>query len=385
MLFCPYCGISVKEDEKYCMNCGEQLPDDIEKRFKKKKRLNRLWYIPLSLFIIILLSLIPFYSLLQNQNSQAKELYDKGEKSVLDEDYQSARDYFEQALTLKRNFYDADVSLKFVKHVIKIEDYLADALQKLDQLDFQEALTLVNEAENLLKNYHGSAVTEVINKILTLRNEISISQINFQLNDQPNIHDLKGLLWEAEAIKTEEAELLTKMIRDQIIDYTFSNANKKLNNKQFIDAQLLVEDGLKYAADSEKLQSLRTTIDKEKTAFEIAEQQRIEQAIHMAEEDRELNEQDAIELENVSIEQDDQDNLIVKGKVKSVATIPVHSILIEYSLQYKNIDIEKNKVFVYPEKLYPGETGKFEFTHYEMNKNIENTKINVDKIKWYTD
>src|SRR5690625_7311571 len=100
------------------------------------------------------------------------------------------------------------------------------------------------------------------------------------------------------------------MIRDQIIDYTFSNANKKLNNKQFIDAQLLVEDGLKYASESEKLQSLRTTIDKEKTAFEIAEKQRIEKAVHMAEEDRELNELDAINLENVNLEREDRKSVV---------------------------------------------------------------------------
>ena len=147
----------------------------------------------------------------------------------------------------------------------------------------------------------------------------------------------------------------------------------------------LVEDGLKYASESEKLQSLRTTIDKEKTAFEIAEKQRIEKAVHMAEEDRELNELDAINLENVNLERDDQGRLVVMGEVKSVATIPVHSILVEYSLHYKDSELENNKIFVYPDKLYPGETGKFEFTHYDINQEMEKIKINVNKIKWYTD
>lgn len=385
MFYCPYCGMSVKNNEQYCVNCGEQLPVDIENRFNRKKQFNRYWYIPFSVLILFFLLLIPFYLFLQYQSTQAKELYDQGEKQVLNEDYQSAENYFEQALAYKKNFDEADISLKFVKHAIDVEKYLSEASMHLEELNFQESLSVVNEAENLLKNYHGSAVTDMINKILTLRNKISISQINYQLNNQPNIDTLKGLLWEAEALKTDEAEELTDLIRNQIIDYTFSKASEKLNNKQFNDAQLLVEDGLKYASESEKLQSLRTTIDKEKTAFEIAEKQRIEKAVHMAEEDRELNELDAINLENVNLERDDQGRLVVMGEVKSVATIPVHSILVEYSLHYKDSELENNKIFVYPDKLYPGETGKFEFTHYDINQEMEKIKINVNKIKWYTD
>lgn len=385
MFYCPFCGISVKENEKYCLNCGEQLPVDIEKRFVKKKRFNRQWYIPLSITMIILLLFVPFYLFLQYQSAQAKEFYDQGEDNVLNEDYEAAKNNLEKALTYKDNFYDADISLRFVKHAIEVEDNLDDASSYLAELNFQEALSLVNESENLLKNYHGPAVTELIQKILTLRNDISISEINFHLSNDPSIDAIKNYLWEAESIKTEEAEILTGTIRNQIIDYTFSKASEKLNNKQFNDAQLLVEDGLKYAPDSERLQSLRTTIDKEKTAFEIAEQQRIEQAIHMAEEERELNEQDAISLEFINLDRDDQDRLVVRGEVKSIATIPVHSISIEYSLHDRKTELEDNIVFVYPEKLYPEETGKFEFTHYDIDQNLDNININVNKIKWYID
>lgn len=385
MYHCPYCGIIVKEEEKYCLNCGKQLPVDIHKRFSQKKRFNRLWYIPLSIFILFLLSAIPFYLFLQFQSTKAKEFYDLGEKSVLKEDYQAAKDHFEQALSYKSNFHEAEVSLKFVNHAIEIDKNLLEASKRLDDNDFQEALNLINEAESLLKNYHGPAVTEIINDILMLRNEINIANINDQLHNKPSIDTLKNLLWEAEALKTDVAEELTDQIRNEIIDYTFSKASEKLNNKQFNDAQLLVEDGLKYATNSEKLQSLRTTIEKEKTAFEIAEQQRIEQAIHMAEEDRELNEQGAIKLETVNLDKDDQDRLIVKGEVLSVATIPIHSILIEYSLLYRDHEILENKIFVYPETLYPDETGKFEFTHYDIDQKLEDIQVNVEKIKWYTD
>src|SRR5690625_1469418 len=385
MFHCPYCGIIVKEDENYCIKCGEQLPTDIQKRFKFKKRFNRFWYIPIAIITILLLLSVPFYLLLQSKSTQAKNHYKLGEESILNKEFLSAKEYFEQALTQKDNFYQAEVSLAFTKHALEIENYLNESSIHLDDNNFQEALSLVNEAENLLKNYHGQAATEMIHKILSYRNEINIEQINNQLEDQPTIETLKSLLWEAEKNNNDEADELTNQIRTQIIDYTFSKSNEKLNNNQFNDAQILVEDGLKYATDSEKLLSLQTTINKEKTAFEIAAQQRIEQAIHMAEEDRELNEQDAIKVEKVNVDWDDQDRLVVKGEVTSVATIPVHSILIEYTLMNRDTDLLTNKVFVYPEKLYPDETGKFEFTHYDINQRIKNIQININKVTWYTD
>src|SRR5699024_6421555 len=107
-----------------------------------------------------------------------------------------------------------------------IDKNLLEASKRLDDNDFQEALNLINEAESLLKNYHGPAVTEIINDILMLRNEINIANINDQLHNKPSIDTLKNLLWEAEALKTDVAEELTDQIRNEIIDYTFSKASE---------------------------------------------------------------------------------------------------------------------------------------------------------------
>src|SRR5699024_5797123 len=142
------------------------------------------------------------------------------------------------------------------------------------------------------------------------------------LNSEPNIDDLKSLLWETEAINNDESMEIAESIRTKIVDFIFSKASEQLNNNQFSDAQILVEDGLKYVADSEKLLSLKTTIDKEKTAFETAQQERIEQAINMAAEEHEVNQSDAVKLNSVKLKKDDQEKLVVKGEVNSIATIP---------------------------------------------------------------
>lgn len=125
-------------------------------------------------------------------------------------------------------------------------------------------MSLINEAESSITNYNGEAVTQLIDKLTAKRGSIKLAQLEQKLSQDPGIDDLKVLLWEADAIQSDEADEMMTSIREQIVDYIFSKASEQLNNNQFSDALLLVEDGLKYAPDSEKLLSLKTTIDKEK-------------------------------------------------------------------------------------------------------------------------
>lgn len=385
MLHCPYCGTNVKEDEQYCIKCGKHLPLDMHNRLNNRKQLNKYWYIPLFITAVLLVSSGVYYLILQNQTAQAKELYEQGERSVLEKDYKAARDLFGQALHHKKNFKQASISLKFTDHAIKIESSLASTDQLLERQDYQEALSVINKAQGELGNFNGTAVSELIDTIISQRNTIKIAQLNEKLKKEPHIDELKILLWDAEAINNNEAKEITLNIRNQIIEYFFSKASEQLNNKQFNDAQILVEDGLKYAPDSEKLQSLKTTIDKEKTTFETAQQQRIEQAMNSAAKEQQFNETDAIELLSVDVEKDEQGKLVVKGKVKSHATIPINSVLIVYTLlNEKKTKILSNEVFVYPDKLYPDQVGKFEFTHFDMKDGKEKLNIKVNKITWYT-
>lgn len=386
MLHCPYCGTIVKENESYCVKCGRELPSDLHTRLKRKKTFNRYWYIPILSLIFCIISLVTFYFILQYKETTAKQLYNQGENFMIEENYLEAKDAFRDALTYKDNFYEADISLNFVEKVLHIEEDLKKAIEQTENEQFNDALAIIDTAERTLKNYHGTAVNHLINQIVNERNNIKIEQLKSVLKNQPNIDELKSLLWESEAINTADAKEITLNIRNQIVDYIFSKASEQLNNKQFNDAQILVDDGLKYASNSEKLLSLKTTIEKEKTAFEVEQQERIEQAIHLAAEEQEKNKEDAVKLNAVKLTSDEQGNLIVNGEVTSVATVPINSVLIEYSiLTDQDKEILTNKVYVFPDKLYMNEDGKFEFTHYDVNDRHEDIKVNVNKITWYTD
>lgn len=386
MLHCPYCGSIVKEDESFCIKCGKELPNDINARFKQKKYFNRYWLFPIFSLVLCILSFMSIHFILQHKEASAKQLYNEGENFIIEENYEKAKEAFSDALNYKDNFYDANAALKFTEKVIQINKDLKKAMKQQENNEFKEALSMIDTAERTLKNYHGSAVNHLIDQIIITRNDTKIEQLKYLLSKQPNIDDLKSLLWESEAINNSDAEEITLNIKNQIVDYTFSKASEQLNNKQFNDAQILVDDGLKYASDSEKLLSLKTTIEKEKNAFEMEQQERIEQAIHLAAEEQEKNKEDAVKLNSVKIDNDEQGNWIINGEVTSVATVPINSVLIEYSLlTNKDEEIVSNKVYVFPDKLYMNEDGKFEFTHYDIDKKHKKIKVKVNKITWYTD
>ncbi|WP_042223956.1 zinc ribbon domain-containing protein [Oceanobacillus manasiensis] len=386
MLYCPYCGSSIKNNEHYCITCGEKLPLDLNERFISSKKFNKLWLLPLSVFFGIIFFSGVFYLILENKTNEAEALFANGEELVLEGKYSEAEKAFKTALDYKPHFTQAEVSLNFMNEAIKAESSLEEAEKLLNENNFQEALSLINDSESNLNTFNGPGVNRLISKIGETRNNIKLEQIKTVLNKDSNIDELKILLWDAEAIDNTEAKEITTSIRDQIVDFTYTKANEQLNGKQFNDAQIIVEDGLKYAPDSEKLQSLKTTIDKEQVAFESAQEERIEQAMTTAEEERQLNETNAIELVNVDLSKDDQGKLVVQGEVKSIATIPVNSVLINYTLKTKEgNEILTNEVFVFPDKLYPGEKGKFEYTHFDIDEKGKNLDIEVQKITWYTD
>lgn len=387
MYFCPFCGTKVKTEENYCLNCGKKLPEDLSKRVDtSKQQFNRLWLLPLTLIVIFIIVFISLYFHTNKQTDRALAYYEKSQDQIFEYDYHQAKESLKRAIDLKPNFEHALVALEFTETALQIQEQIKKAQEFSESQEFSEALSLINEAERNLRSFHGENVNHLIDELSNERYGIKFASLTASLEEQPSIDELKVLLWEAEGIKTDEAEKVSETIRKQIADYTYSKAVDLLNKHQFSDAKLLVSDGLKYATNSKKLHSLQKTIEKEKEAFETKQQERIEQAIHLAEEERALNEMDAVELVEVKIKEKDKDELTIVGEVKSLATIPIHSVIVEYSLFHQKDDkpYVKNKAFIYPDTLYPGDTGKFEFTHYDIENEVNISNVQVDKFTWYT-
>ncbi|WP_430791414.1 zinc-ribbon domain-containing protein [Virgibacillus flavescens] len=386
LFHCPYCGTKVNDNESYCIKCGKHLPEDMYNRLAVSKQTKKVWFLPLIIVLLLGVSVSGFYLFLENQAAQAKELYSNGEMTAQKGDYEKARELFNEALEQKGNFPQASTAVHFMDIAISVQSKLDHAAKKLAKQEYKEALSELADTETELKNYDGSVVKKLVNEIVLTRSTIKIDQLKSQLAKEPTTDELKGYLWEAESIKNSEAEKITETIRNQIIDYTYSKASEALNRRHFSDAQALVSEGQIYAPESDKLKSLQTAIDNEKVAFETAQQRRIESALNTAAQERKQNKNDAVKLVNVKLLNNEQDKLIVKGKVKSIATIPINTILVEYNLlTKKGKEFKSNQVYVYPDTLYPNETGEFEFTHFDIINKAEELDVKVTKIKWYTE
>src|SRR5690625_6676529 len=95
-----------------------------------------------------------------------------------DEKYKEARDLFKRALNQKKDFYNANVSMTFTNNVLQIQREFDEAIVQLDAKNLDDALAIVNDTDQLLKNFHGPAATPIVKQMDVLRNKIKIEQIN---------------------------------------------------------------------------------------------------------------------------------------------------------------------------------------------------------------
>ncbi|KGX86904.1 zinc ribbon domain-containing protein [Pontibacillus litoralis] len=383
MAYCPYCGTITQQEERYCVRCGKALPEDLHTRILNAHTpaRNKWWILPIAVFIssVVIFGATNFY--LDSRIKHAKEDFHKGEQAAIQGQYKEAKAHFISAEEKSYHFPAATKNKQFTTEAIALQSTLdkAEVLRRKKQ--YQEALQLIDEAESSINNYDGEAVKNLIDHISALRNETKLAQIETILKEEPAIEQLKSLLWQAESIPTKEAKQVTLQIRKELIAYSSTNATKQLKGKQYNKAQAFIEDGLRYAPKNEKLLSLETTIAKEQAAFETAQQQRMEQAIIAAEKEQEMNQNDAVKVTSIQAKRNDFHNIVVKGKLESVATVPINTISITYHLvNNKGEEVLSNEVYVYPDTLYPGEKGNFEYTHYDLSKDVS---VEVDKVNWF--
>ncbi len=382
--YCPYCGSLVIEEEKYCMKCGKELPSDFDERVTSSKSKWKWWKYPIIISLVIALFITVLFVRTQQQENDAQELYQQAEEMALIGDYQTSKEYIEQALDHKNNFPTAKAVLDFLKIAIESKNTINEIDALVKSQNYEEALDKLNAIENNISGFKGDLINKLNTTVSDYRNNILYQQAEHKLTNDLSKDELKELLWDVEEITDDKAEVIKEAIQEKIVAHTSNHATELLKENQFNQAMLVVEDGLIYAEESEQLQSLKTTVEKEKIAFETAQEERIEQALTIYEQEDEINRNQAVEVLNVNASVSTNE-ITVTGEIKSVATVPINSILVSYQLKNNDTQILENDVYVFPETLYPDEKGKFEFTHF--NKEIKNNDLTaeVTKITWFID
>ena len=383
MKYCTQCGTQTEKDERFCLVCGAEIPD-VKERIRKEDGFNRWWLLPIITLSVILAGGIIIHFYLEKHNSVTKEAYQTGIQHPEDRLYYSqALEAFEKAGSLKTNFQAAKTAKEFMKVALKVESKIQSIDELIGDQAFQEGLQLAQEAEDQLKPYKGEVTQRLLDRIISKRNEVQVAQIKQQFSENPTIDELKILLWQIHSIKADKSEELVQSMEDRFINDTFSRASENLQDNQFTTALNIVEEGLRYIPESERLKNLKSTIEKQKVAFETEQQKRIEQALSQYELEQDQNKNNAVEIVKVEAKPDEYGDIVVKGEIKSVATVPIQSVTVNYSLYDENDELlTENETFLYPETLYPNETGKFEYIHYEMPDKVS---IEINQVSWFLD
>lgn len=381
MKYCTQCGAKTEKNEHYCLICGAELPIDIEKRIPKKEGFNRWWLAPIITVLIVLIGGILMHFYLEHQEKQAVDSYQTGVEHAEEGHYGQALEAFKEATELKDNYQSAEIAATFMEVVVDVESKLQSIDQLIEDGSYQEGFQLTREAEEQLTPYKGEVTQRLLDRIITKRDEVRVAEIDHQFSENPSIEELKILLWQINSISSEKPEELVQAMEDRLINDTFSRASEKLQDNQFSTAVSIVDEGLRYIPESERLKNLKSTIQKQKVAFETEQQQRIEQALSQYELEQDQNANNAVEVTHVEAKPDEYGDIVVKGEVKSVATVPIQSVTVNYSLYDEEDELlTENETFLYPETLYPNETGEFEYIHYEMPEKVT---IKIDRISWF--
>ncbi|QGH34356.1 zinc ribbon domain-containing protein [Gracilibacillus salitolerans] len=385
MSFCPHCGGHVEAIETFCVSCGKRLPEDINQRTLPVKPSKKWWLLPIISLILAGGMIGSIFFVTNYQSEKALAFYEEATEMALIGDYEQAITLLEQALDYKENFPAAEEVIAFLNVATEVQHNFEQIDTLNEQSKFVESFNVIRESEDDLQKFNGDLTDQLLEQNIAMKNQTLLKQATYKLNNNPTTDELKALIWEIEDITHDKATELQEEVHQKLVSMTYQEATTLLEEFQFSQALRVIEDTLKAVESSEQLESLKTTVNKEKTAFESAQEQRIEQALSAFEEEQELNESHAIELIDIQV-QKEKDNWIITGQLKSVATVPIHSILVSYSVHDKDEDtLVENDVYVFPETLYPNEVGNFEFTHFDVDTDYERLTPKVEEITWYLD
>jgi hypothetical protein len=143
----------------------------------------------------------------------------------------------------------------------------------------------------------------------------------------------------------------------------------------------MIDQGLQYVSNDEKLIQLKERIQQEKEAFEQAEQQRLESAMQQAAQDELRNQTQALEVIESSITKDEFGDYKVSGELKSVATQIISTVSVMYDIVNKEGEVVRSdSVKVYPNYLNPGNKGNFEKVHYELEEG--EYSVEITEMEW---
>ncbi|MCM3596812.1 zinc ribbon domain-containing protein [Metabacillus idriensis] len=378
---CHYCG--EKEIEKfsnYCPHCGKRLfMDDRErKHYRLSKR--SLYLLPAASLALVTGLLFAAYELEAAKNEKVVTLQKKTEQAALAGEYRKALHYAEQGIEI-RNDYDV---LKQEKElIVQMQGYQQDLEQikkHIQNSNYEKASKEIDLLTRIISGHSSPLYSLLQSELIKADMNVTVGEIKEQINELNSIEQLAEKLKEITVLDAAEADIVKNQIKSKMVMIGSSNAEEDLSQKQFNSAIVTVDKALQYDGDNEKLLSLKDKIISEKTAFEQAEQKRIEKAVTAAKEEKRLKEE-TVKVQKTKVTVDEFGDAKTAGKIKNISKSAIHSITVQFTVSTKDgQEIERGKTNVYPNELKPGKEAEFEHITYGVNEEVTFT---IENISWY--
>lgn len=378
---CHYCG--EKEIEKfsnYCPHCGKRLfmDDRDRKHYRLSKR--SLYILPAASLALVTGLLFAAYELEAAKNEKVVTLQRKTEQAALAGEYRKALHYAEQGIQIRSDY---DVLKQEKELIVQMQGYQHDLEQikkHIQNSNYEKASKEIDLLTRIISGHSSPLYSLLQSELIKADMHVTVGEIKEQINELNSIEQLAEKLKEITVLDAAEADIVKNQIKSKMVMIGSSNAEEDLSQKQFNSAIVTVDKALQYDGDNEKLLSLKDKIISEKTAFEQAEQKRIEKAVTAAKEEKKLKEE-TVKVQGTKVTVDEFGDAITAGKIKNISKSAIHSITVQFSVSTKDgKEIERGKTNVYPNELKPGNEAEFEHITYGVNEEVTFT---IENISWY--
>ncbi|WP_404332836.1 zinc-ribbon domain-containing protein [Mesobacillus maritimus] len=404
-MYCHQCGEQLAENSHFCSQCGAKVQNQPKKtqdsnnvdtlltdetaagiEVEYEERRNPLMhYLPVLLpfFSLIIVSVIltTYYFQGTRINEEVVDLKNSADEAALSGNYQKAKEYLLKAQTKRPNYSVLETDLNAINEAIQYEQTLSLISEQIKKTQFSQASKELASLKDKLNRQHGPLFTPFYQQLDERNIGITVGTVKQELANLNSVDQLASKLSILASMPKKEASAVKEEIINKIVQFSIDEAEAELANKQFSDAVKIIDKGLQYAINNEKLLSLKERVSQEKAAFELAEQQRIEQAMEAAAQEDLKNRTAAVEVSDFSVEVDEYGDLYLTGSVKNVATKGITGVTVYYTIFDENdVAIDTADASVYPYELAPSAVGSFEDTYYGVNQNIS---VEIDNITWY--
>ncbi|WP_458413464.1 FxLYD domain-containing protein [Schinkia sp. CFF1] len=418
-MYCYSCGSEVVEEALFCSKCGTKLQPTAEKdlteenasislnnkkkdesinssnitnesknqsstsqngRFKGEKL--KLWVLPLVSIIIVIICNGFFYFYEKNMNEKVSSLNAKAEKSAINGKYMESKAELQKAIKLRPQSKELQQNYKTIELAINLTKELDHSSTLIKEKNFDQASKLLKNVQSSLNGTDKLTIFRPLENIVKEKEtNLTVAKVRNELNKLTTVEELNQKLTTVSTIDAKEASVVKEQIKQKIVQIGYKNAEEQLKKKQFDKALGTVDQAITIVGKHEKLVTFKDRINQEQAAFEKAEQERIEQAMVLAAEEDIKNKTAAVSVENYDYYLNEYGDLNISGTIKNVATKPISSITIYYSV-YDNTGnfLGDFSTPVYPYYLESGESGSFEDV---VSYVYVDSEVRIDHATWY--